>query len=92
MGYHKSEAVKSCRRPAYADLKKAGIDAMLDDRNGARRDVRRHGTDRHPASRRHRRARTEGGQLEYKSRTDTDATMIAAGEIVAMLQRKLCAA
>ena len=32
------------------------------------------------------------GQLEYKSRTDTEATMIAEGEIVAMLQGKLCAA
>ena len=32
------------------------------------------------------------GQLEYKGRTDAEATMIAQGEALAFLQGKLCAA
>jgi prolyl-tRNA synthetase len=33
MGYHKSEAVKAAADKLYADLKTAGIDVILDDRN-----------------------------------------------------------
>jgi len=33
MGYYKSEAVKNCADQLYADLKAAGIDVLLDDRN-----------------------------------------------------------
>ena len=32
------------------------------------------------------------GQLEYKGRSDAEATMVAQGEILAFLQGKLCAA
>ncbi len=93
MGYHKSEAVKAASDQLYADLKKAGIDVVLDDRN------ERPGVmfaDMELIGIPHRVVVGErglkDGQLEYKSRTDTDATMVAAGEIVAMLQGKLCAA
>jgi len=32
------------------------------------------------------------GQLEYKGRRDTEATMVNQGEIVALLKGKLCGA
>ncbi len=93
MGYHKSEAVKAAADQLYADLKQAGVDVVLDDRN------ERPGVmfaDMELIGIPHRIVIGERGlkegQLEYKGRTDSEATMIAQGEAVAFLQGKLCAA
>ena len=93
MGYHKSDAVKAAADQLYADLKKLGIDVVLDDRN------ERPGVmfaDMELIGIPHRVVIGErglkDGQLEYKGRTDAEATMVAQGEIVALLQGKLCAA
>ena len=93
MGYHKSEAVKAAADQLYADLKKAGIDVVLDDRN------ERPGVmfaDMELIGIPHRVVIGERGlkegQFEYKGRTDAEATMVAQGDILATLQGKLCAA
>ena len=93
MGYHKSEAVKAAADQLYAELKQLGIDIVLDDRN------ERPGVmfaDMELIGIPHRVVIGErglkDGQFEYKGRTDAEATMVAQGEIVGMLQGKLCAA
>lgn len=93
MGYHKSEAVKAAADQLYADLKKAGVDVVLDDRN------ERPGVmfaDMELIGIPHRVVIGErglkDGQFEYKGRTDAEATMVAQAEILAALQGKLCAA
>jgi prolyl-tRNA synthetase len=93
MGYHKSEAVKAVADQLYADLKKAGIDVVLDDRN------ERPGVmfaDMELIGIPHRVVIGERGLkeglFEYKGRTDAEATMIAQADILATLQGKLCAA
>ncbi|MBA3997393.1 MAG: proline--tRNA ligase [Candidatus Accumulibacter sp.] len=93
MGYAKSEAVKTAADALYAELKAAGIDALLDDRN------ERPGVmfaDMELIGIPHRivvgeRGLAEG-KLEYKGRTDGEARMVAAGEITALLKERLCAA
>ncbi|HJV92878.1 MAG TPA: His/Gly/Thr/Pro-type tRNA ligase C-terminal domain-containing protein, partial [Azonexus sp.] len=93
MGYHKSTAVKMAADQLYAELKANGIDALLDDRN------ERPGVmfaDMELIGIPHRvvigeRGLNEG-QLEYKGRLDAEATMIAQGDILETLKRKLCAA
>lgn len=93
MGYHKSEAVKAAADQLYADLKKLGIDVVLDDRN------ERPGVmfaDMELIGIPHRVVIGErglkDGQFEYKGRTEVEATMVAQGEIVGLLQEKLCGA
>ena len=93
MGYHKSEAVKVSADQLYADLKKAGVDVVLDDRN------ERPGVmfaDMELIGIPHRVVIGErglkDGQVEYKGRCDAEATMIAQSDIVATLQEKLCGA
>ena len=93
MGYHKSDAVKTAADQLYAELKQAGIDVVLDDRN------ERPGVmfaDMELIGIPHRVVIGERGlkegQFEYKGRTDAEATMIAQGDIVGLLQGKLCAA
>ncbi len=93
MGYHKSDAVKAAADQLYADLKKAGIDVVLDDRN------ERPGVmfaDMELIGIPHRVVIGErglkDGQLEYKGRTEAEATMVAQGEILSLLQGKLCGA
>jgi len=93
MGYHKNEAVKAAADQLYADLKKAGVDVVLDDRN------ERPGVmfaDMELIGIPHRVVIGErglkDGQFEYKGRTDAEATMIAQTDILATLQGKLCAA
>ncbi|MBL8404967.1 MAG: proline--tRNA ligase [Dechloromonas sp.] len=93
MGYHKSEAVKSAADQLYGDLKKAGLDVVLDDRN------ERPGVmfaDMELIGIPHRVVIGErglkDGQLEYKGRRDAEPTMIAQTDIVSTLQGKLCAA
>lgn len=93
MGYAKSEAVKTAADALYAELKAAGIDVLLDDRN------ERPGVmfaDMELIGIPHRivvgeRGLAEG-KLEYKGRTDGEARMVAAGEIAALLKERLCAA
>ena len=93
MGYHKSEAVKAAADQLYAELKQLGIDVVLDDRN------ERPGVmfaDMELIGIPHRVVIGErglkDGQFEYKGRTDVEATMVAQGETVSLLQGKLCAA
>jgi prolyl-tRNA synthetase len=93
MGYFKSEAVKAAADQLYADLKQAGVDVVLDDRN------ERPGVmfaDMELIGIPHRVVIGERGlkegQFEYKGRRDAEATMIAQADILATLQGKLCAA
>jgi len=92
MGYHKSEAIKAEADRLYGDLKAAGIDVVLDDRN------ERPGVmfaDMELIGIPHRVVIGErglkDGLVEYKGRQDTEATMIASGDILSCLQGKLCA-
>ena len=92
MGYHKSEAVKAAADRLYADLKKTGVDVLLDDRN------ERPGVmfaDMELIGIPHRvvigeRGLNEG-KLEYKGRLDAEASLIAQDEILGLLEGKLCA-
>ncbi|MBU3697630.1 proline--tRNA ligase [Dechloromonas sp.] len=93
MGYFKSDAVKAAADQLYAELKQAGVDVVLDDRN------ERPGVmfaDMELIGIPHRIVIGERGlkedQLEYKGRTDAEATMIAQGDVLPFLQGKLCAA
>lgn len=93
MGYHKSAAIKAAADQLYGDLKAAGIDTILDDRN------ERPGVmfaDMELIGIPHRVVIGERGlkegQVEYKARLDAEATMIAQGDILDTLKRKLCAA
>ncbi|RIX48786.1 MAG: proline--tRNA ligase [Rhodocyclales bacterium GT-UBC] len=93
MGYFKSDAVKSAADQLYAELKAAGIDAILDDRN------ERPGVmfaDMELIGIPHRVVIGErglkDGQVEYKGRSDAEATMIDQADILKALQAKLCAA
>jgi prolyl-tRNA synthetase len=92
MAYAKSAMVKAAADALYAQLASAGIDVLLDDR------------DERPGSMfadweligvPHRIVVGERGlkegKLEYKGRTDVDATLVAADEINGFLQQKLCA-
>lgn len=93
MGYTKSETVKTATDALYTELKAAGIDVLLDDRN------ERPGVmfaDMELIGIPHRvvvgeRGLAEG-KLEYKGRADTDAQTMPAGEISAFLKARLCAA
>jgi prolyl-tRNA synthetase len=93
MGYHKSEAVKAAADRLYGELKAAGVDVVLDDRN------ERPGVmfaDMELIGIPHRVVIGERGlkegQLEYKGRRDEEATMIAQADALSVLQGKLCAA
>jgi len=93
MGYHKSEAVKVAADQLYADLKGAGIDVVLDDRN------ERPGVmfaDMELIGIPHRIVIGERGlkegQLEYKGRQDAEATMIAQADALGFIRERLCAA
>ena len=92
MGYHKSEAVRSAADGLYAELRGAGIDVVLDDRN------ERPGVmfaDMELIGVPHRVVIGErglkDGQLEYKGRSDAEATMVAQAELLPLLRGKLCA-
>ncbi len=92
MGYSKSDTVKDAADTLYAELKKSGIDVLLDDRN------ERPGVmfaDMELIGIPHRvvvgeRGLAEG-MLEYKGRTDSEAQMIPLNNIGAFLQEMLCA-
>lgn len=92
MGYSKSEAVVTAADSLYTELKAAGIDVLLDDRN------ERPGSmfaDMELIGIPHRvvvgeRGLAEG-KVEYKGRTDTEPQMIASNQIVAFLKERLSA-
>ena len=93
MGYQKSEAVKVAADALYDELKAAGVDVLLDDRN------ERPGVmfaDMELMGIPHRLVIGERGlkeaQLEYKGRQDTEATMIPHDNAAAFIREKLCAA
>jgi prolyl-tRNA synthetase len=90
MAYHKSEMVKTAADTLYAELKAAGVDVLLDDRN------ERPGSmfaDMELIGIPHRIVIGERGlkegQLEYKGRSDAEASMIDQHSAVAFLQEKL---
>jgi len=93
MGYAKSEAVKAAADTLYAELKAAGIDVLLDDRN------ERPGVmfaDMELIGIPHRvvvgdRGLAEG-KLEYKGRADAEAQLVPIAEIGDFLRARLCAA
>ncbi|MCL2523166.1 MAG: proline--tRNA ligase [Betaproteobacteria bacterium] len=92
MGYHKSDAVRAEADRLYETLAAAAIDAVLDDRN------ERPGVmfaDMELIGIPHRIVIGErglkDGQVEYKGRQDGEATMLAADDILAFIQKKLCA-
>ena len=91
MGYAKSTAVKEAADKLYAELKKAGVDVLLDDRN------ERPGVmfaEMELIGIPHRVVIGERGlaesRFEYKGRTDAEAQMIPIGEIDAFLKARLC--
>jgi prolyl-tRNA synthetase len=91
MSYHKSETVKAAADALYLELKAAGFDILLDDRN------ERPGSmfaDMELIGIPHRivvgeRGLAEG-KLEYKGRSDAEAQMVPAGDIAAFLKDRLC--
>jgi prolyl-tRNA synthetase len=92
MGYTKSDAVKTAADALYAELRAAGVDVVLDDRN------ERPGVmfaDMELIGVPHRVVVGERGlkegQLEYKGRSDSEAQMITSGNMTAFLREKLCA-
>nr|HPH70837.1 proline--tRNA ligase [Kofleriaceae bacterium] len=92
MAYAKSDMVKTATDALYEQLCAAGIDVLLDDRD------ERPGfmfADWELIGVPHRVVVGERGlkegKLEYKGRTDSDATLVAADEINRFLQQKLCA-
>ena len=92
MGYTKSEAVKAAADKLYSELKAAGVDVLLDDRN------ERPGVmfaEMELLGLPHRvvvgdRGLAEG-KLEYKGRTDSDVQMVPVAEIGNFLKARLCA-
>ncbi len=91
MGYAKSEAVRTTADALYADLVKAGIDVILDDRD------ERPGVmfaDWELIGVPHRFVVGERGlkegKLEYKGRRDAEATLLPTSDLAAFILEKLC--
>ena len=91
MGYAKSEAVKAAADALYDQLKAAGVDVLLDDRN------ERPGVmfaEMELIGIPHRIVVGERGlgegKVEYKGRTDLEVTMVALAEIGAFMKARLC--
>ena len=90
LNMQKSEAVASCAEDLYQQLKNAGIDVLMDDRN-ERPGVKF--ADMELIGIPHRivigdRALAEGN-IEYKGRQDEDSQLVPQGEIIGFLQDKL---
>ncbi|MDR2678816.1 MAG: proline--tRNA ligase [Zoogloeaceae bacterium] len=90
MGYYKSATVKAATDKLYADLLAAGMDVLLDDRD------ERPGSmfaDMELLGIPHRVVVGERGlkegRLEYKGRTDTEATLLTPEALMALLAEKL---
>ena len=93
MGYAKSEAVKNAADALYGQLKIAGVDVLLDDRN------ERPGVmfaDMELIGVPHRVVVGERGlgegKLEYKGRGDAEAQLVLVTDIGDFLRDRLCAA
>jgi len=93
MGYAKSEAVKRAADTLYAELKAAGVDVLLDDRN------ERPGVlfaDMELIGIPHRVVVGDrglaAGKLEYKGRADAEAQLVPLTEIGVFLKARLCVA
>lgn len=92
MNAHKSELVKETSEQLYKDLQAAGIDVLLDDREGRPgfkfADLELMGIP-------HRivigERSLKEGELEYKGRRDTEASNIKIAELVSFLKAKLAA-
>ena len=91
MGYAKSAAVKEAADKLYAELKNAGVDVLLDDRN------ERPGVmfaEMELIGIPHRVVIGERGlaenKFEYKGRTDAEAQLVPIGDIDAFLKARLC--
>jgi len=92
MGYAKSEAVRAAADALYADLVAAGLDVMLDDRD------ERPGVmfaDWELVGIPHRFVVGErglkDGTIEYKGRSDADATLVPTGHLATFIRERLCA-
>jgi prolyl-tRNA synthetase len=90
LNMQKSETVADCAEDLYSQLKSAGIEVLLDDRN-ERPGVKF--ADMELIGIPHRivigdRALAEGN-VEYKGRRDDDSQLIPRGDIVSFLQEKL---
>ena len=93
MGYAKSDAVKAASDALYGQLKAAGVDVLLDDRN------ERPGVmfaDMELIGIPHRVVVGERGlgegKLEYKGRGDAEAQMVPLAEFGEFLKARLCVA
>ena len=93
MGYAKSEAVKAATDELYDQLKAAGVDVLLDDRN------ERPGVmfaDMELIGIPHRVVVGERGlgegKLEYKGRCDAEAQLVPVADLGDFLKARLCAA
>ncbi|MGE8355037.1 MAG: His/Gly/Thr/Pro-type tRNA ligase C-terminal domain-containing protein, partial [Microvirgula sp.] len=90
MGYHRSETVKAAADALYAELKAAGIDVLLDDRD------ERPGVllaDGELIGLPHRvvigdRGLKEGN-VEYQQRRDSAATSVPLADVAALIRSKL---
>jgi len=90
MNAHKSELVRDTSEKLYQELKAAGVDVLLDDRDG------RPGSkfaDLELIGIPHRIVIGErslnNGELEYKGRRDAEASMLPAADVVQFIQDKL---
>lgn len=91
MGYNKSDAVKAASDALYGELKAAGADVLLDDRN------ERPGVmfaEMELIGIPHRIVVGErglaDGKLEYKGRSDSEATMVPIADIAGFMKTRLC--
>ncbi|WP_027847604.1 proline--tRNA ligase [Marinospirillum minutulum] len=92
MNAHKSELVKETSEQLYKDLQAAGIDVLLDDREGRPgfkfADLELMGIP-------HRivigERSLKEGELEYKGRRDTEATNIKLEELLSFIKEKIAA-
>ena len=91
MAYAKSEAVRAAADSLYATLQAAGVDVILDDRD------ERPGVmfaDWELVGIPHRFVVGERGlkegKIEYKGRTDAEATMVPDNELSAFIRERLC--
>lgn len=92
MNAHKSELVKETSEQLYKDLQAVGIDVLLDDREG------RPGfkfADLELIGIPHRivigERSLKEGELEYKGRSDTEATQVKLDQLITFLKNKLTA-
>ena len=93
MGYHKSEAVRTAADALYAELRDAGLDVLLEDRNERPgvlfADMELIGVPQRIVVGERGLASNE---FEYKGRRDEAARMVARGAVLELLRAEGCAA